>query len=78
MQSKSWTQRELRDAHGLVTKEELGICGSFGYVFGQDPRPNHRLVLTSVTQAESQRESFVQTVSGPRSVMVESNVMVVM
>lgn len=54
-------KRDLRNSQGLVVQEELGICGSFGYIYGQDPLPNHRLVLMSIAQAESQRHGFAQT-----------------
>ncbi len=61
-----------------VSKGESGICDSFGYTLGQDPHPNHRHVLFALTEGESQRESFVETVGSSRGVVVESSVMTVM
>lgn len=52
--------REYRNEQGFATKEELGICGAFGYIYGQDARPDHRLILMDVAEAESQRQTFTQ------------------
>jgi hypothetical protein len=51
-------QREYRNDRGYATREELGICGAFGYVFSQDARPDYRMTLMTIAQAESQRQSF--------------------
>lgn len=42
--------REYRNEMGFTTTEELGVCGCFGYMFGQDTRPDYRLALTTVEQ----------------------------
>lgn len=71
--------REFSDNRGIPVREELGICGAFGYVYGQDARPDHRLVLISIAQAESEQRSFVQTnVSASSGVYVGNNVVYVM
>lgn len=49
-------QREVRNDAGFVGREELGICGPCGYIYGQSARPDHRLMLISIAQAESQRQ----------------------
>ncbi len=54
--------REQRNNLGYAAREELGICGAFGYVYSQDARPDYQLVLMSVAQAETQRQSFAQPV----------------
>jgi hypothetical protein len=54
--------REQRNTLGYAAREELGICGAFGYVYSQDARPDYQLVLMSVAQAETQRQSFAQPV----------------
>lgn len=72
-------QRAGRNDLGFATKEELGICGAFGYIYAQDARPEYRLVLISIAQAESQLHSFVQTTVSPSSgVHIGNNVIVVM
>jgi len=71
--------RDVRNPQGLATREELGICGAFGYVYAQDTRPDHRLFLMSIAQAENESRSFVQTTISPASgVHVGNNVIVVM
>jgi hypothetical protein len=47
--------------HGRVAREEVGICGALGYIFGQDGRPDYALALITVAQAENQRSSFQVT-----------------
>jgi len=71
--------REFRNSQGFATREELGICGAFGYVYGQDARPDHRLVLMSIAEAEGHRRLFAQvTPACIPGVHVSSNVVVVM
>lgn len=53
-------QREFRNSQGIAAREELGICGALGYVFTQDIRPDHQLVLMSIAQAESQQHAFTE------------------
>lgn len=72
-------RREFRNDQGYAATEELGICGAFGYVYGQDGRPCHRLQLVSKTQAEGLRSSFDQTApSASSGIHVGNNVIVVM
>lgn len=72
-------QREFRNDLGFATKEELGVCGAFGYIYGQDARPDYRLVLMTIAQAENQSHSFTQTaVAGQSGVYVGNNVVLVM
>ena len=71
--------RDVHNPQGFATREELGICGAFGYVYAQDTRPDHRLFLMSIAQAENESRSFVQTVGSPSSgVHIGNNVIVVM
>ncbi|MGE5609178.1 MAG: methyltransferase domain-containing protein [Bacillota bacterium] len=53
-------QRKFRNEAGLMTQEELGICGAFGYIYGQDARPDYRLVLMDIAEAEGQRRIFTE------------------
>lgn len=70
--------RDVRNQQGALTREELGICGAFGYVFAQDPRPDYRLFLMSISQAERERRSFVRTVeSHSPALHVAGNVILV-
>ena len=71
-------QREVRNDLGFATKEELGICGAFGYVYGQDTRPDYRLMLMSVAQAEHQRRAFVEPAAGAAAGVLGNNVVLVM
>jgi len=71
--------RDACNPQGYATREELGICGAFGYVYAQDTRPDFRLFLMSIAQAESERHSFVQTTVSPSSgVHVGNGVILVM
>ncbi|MHB1033401.1 MAG: class I SAM-dependent methyltransferase [Pirellulales bacterium] len=71
--------RDGCNPQGFTTREELGVCGAFGYIYAQDARPDHRLVLMSIAQAESQSHSFTQTaVAGQSGVYVGNNVVLVM
>jgi len=57
----------------------MGICGAFGYLYGQDARPDYQLVLMSIAQAENDSRSFVQRVGTASSgVLVGKNVVLVM
>ena len=71
-------QREVRNDLGFAAKEELGICGAFGYVYGQDARPDYRLILMSVAQAEHQRQIFVQPAGSAPAGALGNSVVVVM
>jgi hypothetical protein len=53
--------RECLNMHSRVAREEVGICGAIGYIFGQDDRPDYALALITVAQAENQRKSFQVT-----------------
>ena len=53
------------NSQGFAIREELGISGAFGYLFGQDTRPDYRLVLMSIPEAESHSHSFAQPVVAP-------------
>jgi SAM-dependent methyltransferase len=67
-------KREARNDQGFATKEELGICGTFGYVYAQDTRPDFRLVIMSIAQAENEQRSFIQTaVAGQPGVHATNN-----
>jgi len=46
------TRRDGRDTFGLAVKEELGICGCFGYVFAHCARPEYRLTLMTVEKVK--------------------------
>lgn len=71
--------RDVRNPQGIPTREELGICGAFGYVYSQGTRPDYRLFLMSIAQAENESRSFVQTTPSPSSgIHVGNNVIVVM
>ncbi len=72
-------RRESCNTRGLPVKEELGVCGALGYIYGQDALPDHRLVLISIAHAESQRRTFQQnTVSASSGVHVGNSFIVVM
>jgi SAM-dependent methyltransferase len=58
-------QREARTPQGLPSREELGICGAFGYVYAQDTRPDHRLFLISIAQAEFESRTFAPPTHSP-------------
>jgi SAM-dependent methyltransferase len=53
-------QREIRNPQGFAAREELGICGAFGYVYGQDVRPECQLVLIPIAEVEKARRTFSQ------------------
>lgn len=53
-------QREQRDLSSALTREELGICGAFGYLFKQDVISDYRLEFMSLAQAEAQLGSFAE------------------
>ena len=64
---------------GCPAREEVGVCGAFGYVYGQDARPDYQLALMSITEVESMKRSFEQPAIDPRSgVFVGNNVVLVM
>ena len=67
-------QRDFRNKLGFPTREEVGICGAFGYVYGQDARPDYQLTLVSITEAQSVQRSFGQPVANA----FDNNVVLVM
>ncbi|MHB1035102.1 MAG: class I SAM-dependent methyltransferase [Pirellulales bacterium] len=69
--------REFRNNQGIMTREELGVCGAFGYIYGQDANPHYQLTLISITQAEGVSPSFAQRGVVPSNVTL-GNVMLVM
>jgi hypothetical protein len=71
-------RREYRNDQGFDTSEELGVCGSFGYVFKQDTRPAHQLILITLAQAEIVRRSYAQASAAPPNAGAGGNVIVVM
>ena len=54
------SHRAYRNDLGFITEEEIGTCGAFGYIFEQDTRPEHCLVLTTVDHVESMVEARQQ------------------
>lgn len=78
-QKQILAHREYCNDRGVATKEELGICGAFGYFYGQDAQPAHQLVLMSIAQAENDSRWFSQQVgSAAPGVLVGNNVVIVM
>ena len=43
---------------GCPTREEVDVCGAFGYVYGQDARPDYQLALMSITEATTNHPSW--------------------
>ena len=73
-----FAQRQVVNDLGFATREELGICGAFGYIYAQDIRPDYRLVLVSIAQAEAQSQAFAQPGTPAAGVHVGNNVVLVM
>lgn len=70
--------RDVRNSQGFATREELGICGAFGYVYAQDTRPDYQLFLISIAQAENERQAFVHPASSAPAGVLRNSVIVVM
>lgn len=78
-EKQTLAQKEYRNPQGLAVREELGICGAFGYVYAQDARPYYQLAIISAWLAENKRPSFDQVAVGTSAgVMVDNNVILVM
>ncbi|HEX2917182.1 MAG TPA: class I SAM-dependent methyltransferase [Edaphobacter sp.] len=57
--------KETRDKSGLLIIEEVGICGSFGYLYRHDTFPNVDLTFLSRTLTESLVNRSIQPTSEP-------------
>jgi hypothetical protein len=51
-------KREVREQSGMLIVEELGICGSLGYLYRHNTYPHVDLTLLSRTLAEDLLNKF--------------------